>query len=137
MMHSCSIRLSVPLALAIMTMFSARSLAAEAPNLAGTWRGESVCTTDGTACHNEIVVYYISDLPNQPDHVRIQADKIVNGKPITMGTAEWQYDRVQNALEWRAPRQTWLLKVTGSRIDGTLRLADGTVLRKMRLEKDK
>jgi hypothetical protein len=34
------------------------------------------------------------------------------------------------------PRQVWLLKITGSRMEGTLKLTDGTVLRNMTLEKE-
>jgi len=55
--------------------------------ITGTWRGQSVCVTDGEACTNENVVYYIKEVPNRLDVVFIQADKLVNGKPITMGSA--------------------------------------------------
>jgi hypothetical protein len=115
---------------------STRLASAEASGLAGTWRGDSVCTTEASACHNERVVYYIKDVPNSPNLVSIQADKIVEGKPITMGTGEWQYDRVKSTLDWRMPKQVWLLKITGSRMEGTLKLMDGTVLRNMSLKKD-
>jgi len=117
-------------------MFGARLVWAEASGVEGTWRGESVCVTDAPECHNESVIYYIKDVPNWPDLVLIQADKIVNGKAITMGTGEWQYDRSQHALEWRTARQVWLLKITGNRIEGTLTLADRTVFRKMTLDKN-
>jgi hypothetical protein len=115
---------------------STRLASAELSGLAGTWRGDSVCATEASACHNERVVYYIKDVPNSPKLVFIQADKIVEGKPITMGTGEWQYDRVKSTLEWRMPKQVWLLKITGSRMEGTLKLMDGTVLRSMSLNKD-
>jgi len=113
-----------------------RVLAAEVSGVAGTWRGESLCATDASACHNEKVVYYIKDVPDRPNVVVIQADKIVDGKAITMGTGEWQHDRAQHTLEWRSSRQVWLLKLTGNRIEGTLRLADGSVFRRMTLAKD-
>src|SRR5215471_12924071 len=109
---------------------------AETSGLAGTWRGDSICATEASACQNERVVYYLKDVPNRPDLVLIQADKIVDGKPITMGTGEWQYDRVRSTLEWRMPKQVWLLKITGSRMEGTLTLTDGTVFRNMILKKD-
>ena len=115
---------------------STRLAAAELSGLAGTWRGDSVCATEASACHNERVVYYIKDVPNSPNLVSIQADKIVEGKPITMGTGEWQYDRVKSNLEWRMAKQVWLLQITGSRMEGTMKLMDGTVLRKMSLKKD-
>src|SRR5215469_14443233 len=117
-------------------ILSTRLALAATSGLAGTWRGDSVCATEASACHNERVVYYIKDMPNRPDLVLIQADKIVDGKPITMGTGEWQYDRVRSTLEWRMPKQVWLLKITGSRMEGTLKLTDGTIFRNMILEKD-
>ena len=61
----------------------------------------------------------------------------MDGKPITMGSSEWQYDQTRRTLEWRMPRQVWLLKITGGRIEGTLTLTDGTILRNMTLQKDR
>lgn len=127
---------SVTLIFGALGMLSTRLALAETSALVGTWRGDSVCATEASACHNERVVYYIKDVPNSPNLVFIQADKIVDGKPITMGTGQWQYDRVRSTLEWRMPKQVWLLKVTGSRMEGTLKLTDGTVLRNVILEKD-
>ena len=121
---------------AAMLVLSARAASAEASGLAGTWRGESLCATDASACHNESVVYYIKDVPDRPDLVTIKADKIVNGKAITMGAGEWQYDRVKQTLEWRMPQQVWLLKINGGRMEGTLTRSDGTIFRRMTLKKD-
>jgi hypothetical protein len=113
-----------------------RVLAADASGVAGTWRGESLCAIDASGCHNEKVVYYIKDVQGRPDVVVIQADKIVDGKAITMGTGEWHYDRTQYTLEWRSPPQVWLLKISGHRMEGTLTMADQTVFRKIALQKD-
>jgi hypothetical protein len=92
--------------------------------------------TDTSACHNESVVYYVKDVPDRPEVVLIQADKIVDGKAVTMGTGPWQHDRARQTLEWRSPQHVWLLKITGNRMEGTLTLADKTVFRKMTLAKD-
>ena len=118
-----------------LTVFAVRLLSSEAPEVIGAWRGESVCVTDAVACRNETVVYYISNSPDGPDRVVIRADKIVDGKAITMGTGPWEYDHAQQTLKWSSPRQVWLLKITGKRIEGTLTLADQTVFRKVGLEK--
>src|SRR6516225_11070244 len=101
MMRLCSVRFVVAVALGSVGMFSASLVSAEASHVAGVWRGASVCVTDAPACHNEDVVYYIKDVPDRPDLVLIQADKIVDGKAITMGTGQWHYDRAQHTLEWR------------------------------------
>jgi hypothetical protein len=110
---------------------------AETSNPAGTWRGESLCAPGLSTCHDERVVYYIKHVPDRSDVFVIQADKIVNGETITMGTGEWRYDRDANTLEWKMPQQVWLLKIAGGRIEGTLKRTDGTILRKMTLEKDR
>jgi hypothetical protein len=102
----------------------------------GTWRGESVCTTPAASCHNEAVVYYIEDVPDRPNLVTVRADKIVDGKAVTMGAGQWTHDRVHHTLEWRSTERVWLLAVSGNRIEGTLTLADKTVFRKMTLKKD-
>jgi hypothetical protein len=81
-------------------------------------------------------VYYIKDVPGRPDVVVIQADKIVDGKAVTMGTGEWQYEQARHRLEWRSPRQVWELNVAGNRIEGALTMSDKTVFRKMTLTKD-
>jgi len=114
----------------------AGSLFAASSDVVGTWRGSSVCADARPACHDESVVYYIRDVPDHPELVVIRADKIVDGKAITMGTGQWQYSRTRQTLEWRMPQQVWLFTVDGKRIDGTLTLADGTVVRKMSLQKD-
>ena len=103
--------------------------------LLGTWRGESLCTTGAPNCHNERVVYYIRG-SDRPDEVMIQADKILNGKAVTMGVGPWHYDRSRGTLEWKTPGRVWLLKVDGKRIEGTLTVEDGVVFRRMKLEKD-
>jgi hypothetical protein len=105
--------------------------------VAGTWRGESVCVTEASACRNENVVYYIKDVADRPGVVLIQADKIVDGKAVTMGTGEWRHDRDRHTLEWHTGQGVWLLTISGNRMEGTLTLADKTVFRKMMLEKDK
>lgn len=123
--------------LALTALSAAVVFSAETGGIAGTWRGRSTCTTDASACHDESVVYSIKEIPDRTDAVLIRADKIVDGRPITMGSGEWRYDRSRGIAEWRSPRQTWLLKVAGTHIDGTLTMVDGTLFRKMSLDKDR
>jgi hypothetical protein len=56
---------------------------------------------------------------------------------VTVGTGEWQYDAQHHTLIWETPHQTWLLKIDGDTIEGTLTLADRTVVRRMTLKKDR
>jgi hypothetical protein len=138
MMHLSSGPARLAIALAAGGVSGASSARAEgASEVAGAWRGESVCASKAETCHDEHVVYYIKEVANRPDAVFIQADKIVDGRAVTMGAAEWRYDRARATLEWRTDRQTWSLKMIGNRLEGTLTLADGTVFRNVKLDKDK
>jgi hypothetical protein len=101
----------------------------------GIWRGESLCMQQGTACNNEQVVYYIDAIPDHPDQVQIRADKMVNGKAITMGSGAWDFDANHQTLTWKTPRQAWFLSIEKLRMEGTLKLTDGTLIRKMTLQK--
>src|ERR1051326_6648302 len=90
-------------------LIAATALSAEEDSATGTWRGESICTTEAAACHNETVVYYINDVPNDPNLVTIRADKIVDGQAITMGSGPWKYDRVHHTLEGGVRGRVWWL----------------------------
>jgi hypothetical protein len=107
--------------------------AAESP--VGVWRGESLCTDAAPACHDEKVVYYIEAVPDKPGSMFNRADKIVDGKAITMGSGPWQYDRARHTLTWPSERQTWLLTINGSRMEGTLTLTGNVVVRRMTLHR--
>jgi hypothetical protein len=85
---------------------------------------------------DENVIYYISETASSA-RVSIRADKIVDGQAITMGTGEWQHDADHHTLTWETPRQTWLLRVAGESIEGTLTLADKTVVRRMTLKRER
>ncbi len=108
----------------------------EAASPVGTWRGESKCVTDAPACHDEQVVYYITAIPDRSDALTVRADKIVDGKAVTMGTGPWTWDSKQQTLmmEWRG--QVWQMAMHGDRMDGTLTTADKVVFRRMSLNRD-
>jgi hypothetical protein len=103
---------------------------------AGVWRGESLCAAGRPSCHDEKVVYYIEAIPDKPDSMFIRADKIVDGKAITMGSGPWQYDRAKQTLSWQSEQRLWLLTINGRRIEGTLTLPGNDVVRRVALTKD-
>ena len=119
----------------LLLLAASSTLTAQQAGLAGVWRGESICVQQGTACKNEQVVYYVDAIPDHPDQVQIRADKIVNGEAITMGTSAWHVDSDHHTVEWKTPRQVWLLSFSGMHMEGTLTLSDGTVVRKASLRK--
>jgi hypothetical protein len=103
--------------------------------VAGDWRGESVCVVRESACHDEDSLYHVAKLPEKPGWVSMKLDKIVNGKPVTMGTMDCSYDAVRRSLMCNFPRGVMRFTVTGNKMEGTLTLADGTPWRKLSLKK--
>ncbi len=101
----------------------------------GIWRGESLCATAAPSCHDEKVVFYIDPIADQPDSMFIRADKIVEGKAITMGAGPWKYDRIKHTLVMESDQRVWLLTINGQRIEGTLTLPDKVVFRRVTVTK--
>jgi hypothetical protein len=100
----------------------------EAARFAGTWRGDSMCVAKNTACRDESVVYRITG-------TSVSADKIVEGKPVNMGTLEFHYDAAKEALVCEYAQGVWQLKMHQGNIEGTLVRPDGTLLRRVSLHK--
>lgn len=107
----------------------------EISDLVGDWNGTSLCQVKPSACHDENVVYHLSN-PHD-DKITIQADKIVDGKPINMGSGDWTYEKSTRALTFKIPRGTWKLIVTGDAMDGTLTDPNGTIFRKVHVSRSK
>jgi len=73
----------------------------------------------------------------EKDKIRLQADKIVDGKAVTMGVEDWFYDSASQVLIWEMPRGTWKLTVDGDEMNGTLITRDNVVFRKVHLHRSK
>lgn len=113
---------------------------AKPPNLAdlvGDWQGTSLCQVKPSACHDESVLFRFSNPRKESSTITVQADKIVEGSPVTMGTGDWHYDKDKAELTWTIPRGTWSLIVAGTTMNGTLKLPDGTLFRKIQLTRSK
>jgi hypothetical protein len=120
------------LALLLSIGLSVTALSAE-DSPVGVWRGESLCTAGHPSCHDEKVVYYIEAIPDKPDSMLVRADKIVDGKAITMGSGPWQYDRAKQTLSWQSEQRLWFLTIKGKRIEGTLTIPENVVIRRVTL----
>lgn len=103
-------------------------------DLVGDWSGTSLCQ-EQSPCHDEDVIFRFSK-PHE-DKITVQADKIVDGKPVTMGASEWTYDKSAGTLTWQMPRGNWKLIVDGDTMDGTLAVPDNVVFRKIHLKRSK
>jgi hypothetical protein len=108
--------------------------------LLGDWKGESNCVGNNPSCHDEIVVYHITNPGNKPDSVTLAADKIINGKPESMYILEFRYDGKKKTLvnEFRknSYHGLWEYKVFDNLMTGTLKLLpDKEIVRRIRVTK--
>lgn len=103
--------------------------------LVGHWRGESVCVVRESACHDEDSLYHVARLPEKPDGFSLKADKIVDGKPVTMGTVECSYDGNKKVLTCGFSRGVIRFIIENSKMTGTMTLPDGTLWRRIRLKR--
>jgi len=105
--------------------------------VAGVWRGHSVCMVKTSPCHDEVNVYHISAIPAKPSTYFVSGNKIVDGKEEVMGTGEWKYDTGTRVLSCQFPQGVFRLKLEGDKLDGDLKLPDGTLYRQVHLQRDK
>lgn len=104
--------------------------------IAGTWRGQSSCEQKQSACREESVVYRFSPLHDKPGSFSVSADRIVDGKPVNMGTLEFRYVDDQRALVCEYAQGVWRLSVNGEKMQGTLTRPDGSLFRRVILRKE-
>jgi hypothetical protein len=102
--------------------------------IVGTWRGNSVCLVKGSACHDEENVYRFSTLTGRSGTFSVTASKVVGGREIVMGRGDWTYDAQKHLLECKTPDVRMV--VDGARMEGDLRLPDGTAYRRISLKKE-
>jgi hypothetical protein len=102
--------------------------------IAGTWRGNSVCLVKQSACHDEVNVYRFSQVAGRSGVFSVTASKVIADQEIVMGSGRWTYDASKHVLESKAPPIR--MAVDGNRMEGDLTLADGTVYRHISLKRD-
>jgi hypothetical protein len=101
----------------------------------GDWRGDSICQVRQSACHDEDSLYQVGRLVEKPGWFSLKADKIVDAKPVTMGTVECTYAPAKRALTCEFAVGVFQFTVQGNRMEGTMTLRDGTLWRKINLKK--
>lgn len=101
----------------------------------GDWRGESICVDRESACRDEDSLYHVTKLPEKPGWISMKLDKIVNGKPVTMGVMDCSYSAAKQSFACEFPRGVMRFTVSGNNMEGTMTLPDGTLWRKITLRK--
>jgi len=111
--------------------------------IVGTWSGSSLCVDRqaAPACNDEQVVYEIK-ASSKPSTVSVDADKVVDGKRVSMGVLEFTHDAKSGSWtsELDTPRvhALWRLTANGAMLTGTLTLLPSqAVARKMELRRSK
>jgi hypothetical protein len=104
--------------------------------LVGDWRGDSICVVKPSACNDEKALYHIKKLGDQSSRFSLQADKIVNGQAVEMGSMECSFAPAKHELMCSTPKLVLHLTLNGKSLDGTMNLADGTVWRNITLRRD-
>jgi hypothetical protein len=113
----------------------AQQIPADDSSLVGDWRGESVCVVRDSACRDEDSLYRLTKLAGKPGWLSMKLDKIVDGKPVTMGTVECSYDSAKHTLTCEFPRGVFRFTIQANKMAGTMNLTDGTLWRKITLRK--
>jgi hypothetical protein len=113
----------------------AQQVPADDSSLVGDWRGESVCVVRDSACRDEDSLYHLAKLAGKPGWFSMKLDKIVDGKPVTMGTTECSSDSAKRALTCEFPRGVFRFTIQANKMAGTMSLTDGTLWRKITLSK--
>lgn len=103
--------------------------------LAGTWTGRSLCAVRPSPCHDEEVIYRLTK-PDANGDFKIEADKMVNGKPDFMGTLECKFERATSKITCPMKTDVWEFTVSGGSMQGTLTLSDGRLYRKIAVTKN-
>ncbi len=130
------------IAFAVWFAATARSSAPGASGLAevaGIWEGESICQVANSPCHNEHVVYEISEDKETAGKARIEAYKIVNSEKEWMGMLLCDYRSAERTLSC-APKEgkpsNWTFQVKNGAMSGTLVLSETkTLYRKINLKR--
>ena len=79
-------------------------------------------------------MYRFSKMDGRPNAFSVTASKVVNGQEAVMGTSECKYDEKKRFVECEKP--SIQLAINGDKMEGALKLNDGTVYRRIYLKKE-
>lgn len=100
-------------------------------NPIGVWRGTSTCLVHPSACHDEIVVYRITQAAAR-DSVSLDARKMVNAQEEEMGVLACGLTARGASLTCTMRNGVWRFAIRGDSLVGELRLPDSTKFRDVR-----
>lgn len=110
---------------------TAWSLQASDKAVLGSWEGESKCTVPDSPCHDEHVLYQISQDKKDPFQLNLDAYKVIEGAPEFMGALACRYESKVGALSCTSStreKDDWEFHVMGDAMSGRLLIDDGKTL---------
>ncbi len=109
----------------------------------GDWEGDSKCVNLNAmpGCKDEHVVYHIIPIHRNSNQVLINADRVVDKKPISMGeilfTIDGKGSAINNEMMINGSKHYWNFVIKGDKMTGTLKNKDKVVLRQITLKAQK
>lgn len=79
-------------------------------------------------------MYRFSRIEGRLNTFTVIASKIVDGREVVMGSSEWKYDEKEQVVECEKPPIQ--LTIHADKMEGTLKLDDGAVYRRIYLKKE-
>jgi hypothetical protein len=110
---------------------TALSLHASDKAVLGSWEGDSKCTMPDSTCHDEHVLYQITEDKKDSFQLDLDAYKVIEGAPEFMGTLTCRYDGKAGVLSCTTStkeKDDWEFHVTGDTMAGRLMIDDGKTL---------
>jgi hypothetical protein len=102
----------------------------------GTWRGDSKCLVTPSACRDEDSVYRITAIAQSQTKLTLTANKIVDGREISMGTSDCSFFPDSHVLKCPLPNgYTIRFELKADSLNGTMTRSDGTEWRKITLRR--
>ena len=123
--------LAIILFLLLFVCGAAWSLAASDKVILGSWEGESKCTVPNSPCHDEHVLYQITEDRKDPWQLNLDAYKIVEGAPEFMFTLTCHYEAKAGALSCTSrtrEKDDWEFHIMGDAMSGRMIIDDGKTL---------
>jgi len=104
----------------------------------GSWEGESKCTVPDSPCHDENVLYQISEDKKDPFQLNLDAYKIIDGSPEFIGTLACHYQSKAGALSCTSSnrdKDDWEFHLEGDALAGRLIVDGKTLYRRIALHR--
>ena len=112
--------------------FAQKFFERDTSEVAGNWKGSSICQVKNSSCHDEIVEYNI--LLSDSGTYHMAMNKMVDGKVDFMGELEFAYDAETKTLSATNAGRIWQFTMRKNIMDGIVLWHD-QLYRKIHLEK--